>query len=292
LLHYNRSGDFICEVLRRGAAARSEELRKRVALYALGYCTHIAGDIIVHPLVNSFAGAYHQQTNPSTFLALGMHFWVELCHDAATAQKVFHRRIDQIWRRPWGRYLSGAERELTDRFDGVSVLDVLGSAAGQVYGLDVRAGSAFRREYLAGLSGMRRFLDGKGYYRLLYLALRRTPDLASRFSRVDGGVATAEPPHSLTFDQTVAYATAVSKALCTLVLDYVNGLTAPSARDEQVRERYAALRRDLRNWDLDTGYYLQGEQREPGGTIRVALRHSWPHFAHVRDALADRARAE
>jgi hypothetical protein len=292
LLHYNRSGDFICEVLRLGAESTSEELRARVALYALGYCTHIAGDIIVHPLVNRFSGAYHQQSDPGAFFSLGMHFWVELCHDAATARTFFHRRLARIWRRPWGRYLNGAGREMATRFDGMSVLDVLGSAAERVYGLDSAASGAFRREYLAGIRGMERFLSGRGYYRLLSIALLRTPDLASRFSTLEGDAASGAQRYALTFDQVFEYATLVSRSVCALALQYVHALTEHSSGDARVEETYAALRRDLRNWDLDTGYYLQPVQNEPPGSIRIMLRHSWPHFSHLREAAPDAARTE
>ena len=278
LLHYNRSGDFLVEVLRMGARSPSPDIQQRALAYVLGYVTHIAGDIVVHPFVNSFAGAYHDQTNPKTFLSFGMHFWVETCQDAWTARRFFGRRVARIGRQHWDRYLDGAATDLTLTSEGGSLLSLLQKAAQAVYGLDEQAATEFRDEYLAGLKAMTRFLAGSGYYRALYLALRLTPHVAERFLVQTEATSSPSRELSLEFDTVVAFASRVASRLCRLIVDYFESLVSRVSADIQ-EARYEALRADLRNWDLDTGYYLEVA---PGGAdherTRLQLRHSWYHF--------------
>lgn len=278
LLHYNRSGDFLVEVLRLGARSPSSDIQRRALAYAIGYVTHIVGDIVVHPFVNSFAGAYHNQTNPKTFLSFGMHFWVETCQDAWTARHFFGRRVARLGRQRWDRYLHGAEKDLTLTSDDVSLLSLLQMAAQTVYGLDDEATAAFRDEYLAGLKAMTRFLAGQGYYRALYLALRLTPHLEERFLVQTGVSSSPADRFSLEFDSVVAFASRVAERLCRLIVEYFESLVSGVSAAVQ-EATYNALRKDLRNWDLDTGYYLEVAQSGAGHEqTRLRLRHSWYHF--------------
>jgi hypothetical protein len=75
-------------------------------------------------------------------------------------------------------------------------------------------------------------------------------------------------------------------------LRYASALADPASGNAHVSNAYASLRRDLRNWDLDTGYYIEASQDEASGSARVMLRHSWPHFAALLNPSAPAANAE
>jgi hypothetical protein len=126
---------------------------------------------------------------------------------------------------------------------------------------------------------MERFLEGRGYYRLLYAALVRTPDLADRFGALHEDTRVREQGHAVTFDRVVELATAVGTRLCASALRYIEALGRRECDGTHVAVAHDALRRDLRNWDLDTGYYIEAAPDESGRGARVVLRHSWPHFA-------------
>lgn len=287
LLHYNQSGDFLIEFMRLAAQSHSPELQERALAYALGYVTHIAGDIIVHPLVNSFAGAFHQQTDPAAFFSLGMHFWVEICQDAWTAKRFFARDFPRWGQQQWGAYLHDALRELTTTFEGESLLGLLQSAAHAVYGLSDDAVRSFGDEYRAGLVAMRKYLSGTGYYRLLYAALRMTPRLEERFASYAGAADASTQGFDLTFDRVVSFAEHVAAHLCALTLEYFESLLQPAPTEGQAIH-YARLRADLKNWDLDTGHFLEILPGAANQRTRVALRHSWPHFAELRPTSSQR----
>lgn len=277
LLHYNRSGDFLVEFMRLAARAQAPELQQRALAYALGYVTHIAGDIVVHPLVNSFAGAYHQQTAPGTFFGLGLHFWVETCQDARTAQRFFGRDLAQSGRQ-WSAYLHSALREFTTTCEGESLLTLLQATAQQVYGLSDDSARMFGAEYLAGLDGMLRYVSGASYFHLLYTALRLTPRLEERFSDYAAGSDPRTRRFDFTHDRVVGLAERVAARLCQLTGDYFGSLLQSGSPETQERH-YQRLRADLKNWDLDTGYYMESVPATADRAPRLAFRHSWPHFA-------------
>lgn len=281
LLHYNWSGDFLIEVMRLAARSRSPELQQRALAYAMGYVTHIIGDIIVHPFVNSFAGAYHEQTDPTQFFSLGMHFWVEMCQDAWTAKRFFARDVSRGGQQPWGAYLRGALQDLTTTFEGESLLGLLQSAARTVYGLSDDAVLAFGSEYESGLSGMLKFVNGTGYYRLLYAALRMTPRLEERFVSYTASADASSQRFEITYDRVVGFAENVATHLCKLALEYFESLLQQAPKETQ-DVHYARLRADLKNWDLDTGYFMEIVPDAAHQRTHIALRHSWPHFASLR----------
>lgn len=282
-LHYNRSGDYVFALLARLPHITSLTLQRKLLAYVFGYLTHIAGDVIVHPFVNSFAGAYHDQTDPQAFFNFGMHFWVEMCQDAATAKSLFHDDIARLINRRWGKYLSGALSELTATHEGSSLLTLLTEVATQVYGLTDADAADFASQYEEGTKALQRFLDGAGYYRLLYWSLRFQGDLSQRFVRQTGAPSAAgADAWEVTFDQVVRFACAVSKHLCSVSAGYVENQSVQSEGEDQQSRVAATLRQSLRNWDLDTGYAAEVGVGDNGSAIHILLQHSWYVFQEHR----------
>ncbi|MEO7000375.1 MAG: zinc dependent phospholipase C family protein [Ktedonobacterales bacterium] len=286
LLHYNNSGEFLVELLRRGSQVSSPALRQKTFFYALGHATHIAGDTIMHPFTNMFAGAYHHQSNTTAANNLGIHFYVEFCQDLATDIEYFSANPHALARRPWLHYLVGAHAELTQRHDGVSLLDLLKQTARSVYHQDAAMAEEFGQQLLSGLSGARTLSGLLSWYPLTNPFLRFSPRISTYFRQQAIHGAQGQTPQALTFDQTLAFATAVGGRLCSLIAQYYADITTGSPVDGA---SYGQLRHDLRDWNLDTGYALD-QQWSDGGAGQsvpaVTLRHSWYHFLSLRSGLS------
>ncbi|HEV2235768.1 MAG TPA: zinc dependent phospholipase C family protein [Ktedonobacterales bacterium] len=273
LLHYNQSGAFLIELLRRGSQVSSPELRQKVLYYALGHATHIAGDTIVHPLTNTFAGAYHHQSNPTVSNNLGIHFRVEFCQDLATDIDYFHAAPRALAPRPWLRYLAGAEAELVKQHQGASLLSVLKETARAVYGLDATMTGAFGEAFISGLRGVRTLSRWLRLYPIANPVLRLSPRLATYFTQQ--GIPGAQDATGVaTFQQALDFASCVGGRLCALLVAYDAALAAGQST---TGEAYVRLRHDLRDWNLDTGYAVE---TQPAAS--VTLRHSWHHFLSLR----------
>jgi hypothetical protein len=281
LLHYNKSGAFLIELLRRGSHAKAAALRQKTLYYALGHATHIAGDTIIHPFTNTFAGAYHHQSNPTAMNGLGIHFYVEFCHDLATDIQYFHAAPQSLAPRPWLRYLQGVQDDLLQEHEGVSLFSLLKETARAVYDLDEVMTNEFGQKFLSGLRGVLTLSRWLSRYPLVNPILKLSPQLSTHFTQQEipgtGGTAQA-----LTFSQTLDFATRVAGRLCSLVYAYYDDLTASSSG---AGESYARLREDLRDWDLDTGYVVNQRSIEDlteNPSPCITLHHSWYHFLPLR----------
>jgi hypothetical protein len=275
LLHYNQSGAFLIELLRRGSQASSPALRQKALYYALGHATHIAGDTMVHPYTNTFAGAYHHQSNPSASNGLGIHFYVEFCHDLATDIQYFHATPRSLAPRPWLQYLAGVQSELLQQHDGASLFNLLKETARAVYDLDDARTNEFGQKFLSGLRGVLTLSAWLSRYPLVNPFLKLSPKLSTYFTQQEIPGAGA-PGQALTFTQTLDYATRVAGHLCSLVYAYYGDLSSGSP---DASASYARLRHDLRDWNLDTGY--AADQPE-SPTATVTLGHCWYHFQSLR----------
>jgi hypothetical protein len=281
LSHYNKSGTFLIELLRNGSQASSPELRQKTLFYALGHATHIAGDTMMHPSTNTFAGAYHHQFNPTTWSHLGLHFHVEFCRDLATDIQYFQAAPHSLAPRPWLRYLAGAQADLTQKHNGVSLLDLLKETARSVYGLDAAMAEAFGQRLLSGLHGVQTLSRWLSYYPVVNPFFRLSPWLSTYFTQQ--AIPGAEgPPLAVTFLQALDFATRAAAHLCSLVYAYYADLTAGLPA---TGESYARLRADLRDWNLDTGYTLDQHWAEGATGQRspaITLHHSWYLFLALR----------
>lgn len=284
LMHYNKTGQFVIELLRHAPLITSPDLRQKLYFYALGHATHIAADIMMHPFINTFAGAYHNQSNKALYSGLGIHFGVEFCQDLATDIHYFHAKSQSMRPRPWLRYLVGAREELLQPHAGMSLLDLIKETAQAVYALDSAMTEAFGNNMLAGLRGMETLLSWFRYYPLVNPMLHISPRLSTYFMEQETpGVKDT----ALTFEQALGYATQVGTHLCGLLTTYFSDLMAGASDDgDSVGDSYTRLRQDLRDWNLDTGYYLD-QQWDPTGqqVSTITMRHCWYHFLPLRSAL-------
>lgn len=85
ILHYNKQGEFILQLVIVAKELKDGARRQRTMAYALGHATHVAADSVVHPYVNCFAGAYHNQSIDV------IHRISELHQDSYVAKKYFNR---------------------------------------------------------------------------------------------------------------------------------------------------------------------------------------------------------
>lgn len=277
LLHYNQSGVFLIELLRRGSQASSPILRQKALYYALGHVTHIAGDSVVHPYTNTFAGAYHHQSNPAAANGLGIHFYVEFCHDVATDIGYFHAAPQSLAPRPWPQYLAGVREELLQTHDGQSLFGLLKETMRAVYDLNDARTNDFGQQFLSGLSGVLTLSAWLSRYPLVNPFFKFSPQLSTYFTQqtIPG---TDETGQALTFTQTVDFATRVASHLCALVSAYYADLSDSPA---DAVASGARLREDLRDWNLDTGYAVE-QALEQNQRPTISLRHSWYHFQRLR----------
>jgi hypothetical protein len=276
LLHYNKTGEFLIELLRSSRAVASPELRQKIFYYALGHATHIAGDIMVHPYTNTFAGAFHDQSNPAIFNNLGIHFAIEFCHDMATDRQYFHAKSNALRPRPWLRYLAGARAELTQRHEGVSLLDILAKTTCALYALPPTQATEVGDIYLSGLRGMQTLLGWFRYYPVVNPLTHLAPRLSTYFMKREIAVVDGSAPHIITFEQAVTAAIQVGARFGTLLTNYFADITVGLPDDG---DAYRCLRHDLRDWNLDTGYYWdqQWSHAERPSPI-ITMHHSWNHF--------------
>ncbi len=279
-LHYTKSGEFVIQLLQRFKTVTAPALRRKLYYYALGHVSHIAGDIMVHPYTNTFAGAYHDQSNPAVFNHLGIHFGVEFCHDLAMDIAYFHAQPTALRRRPWPRYLALAHQELIAEHDGMSLLALLQATARDLYQLDAADTSDFGAQFLAGLHGIRTLLGLMSYYPYLNPIVKVSPRYSTYFMEQ---TLPGDPQGQLpvTFQQTLDYATNVSAHLGSRVMTYLEAL---QSGDPATDVAEVNLRQDLRDWNLDTGYVVRQEVRNTGGepTFALSLQHCWYHFQALR----------
>jgi hypothetical protein len=278
LFHTNRSGDLLFTLLEQTAEVPSPAVRSQALAFCLGYLSHIAADIALNPWINTLASQYSSQDIPGMFLPLGLHFYTELCLDEQTAITYFNDELYKWLRQPWDHYIEpAAHNMLTTTTDLTSkVLDLFVSATEVTYGLNEAQSQAFRHHYSAGLQRLRLYLAGRGLFRLLVINARARRRLADPIIATIGthqhqrGVITSE--------EVVAYAIRLSERLCRRAISYYASLRNTLATAEERSQRRAALRNDLRNWDLNTGYTLEVLFDQE---ITLRYLHNWIHFSDL-----------
>jgi hypothetical protein len=277
LLHSNRSGDFILSFLEHVADIPSPALRSQALAFAMGYLSHIATDIALNPCINILANAYHPKEIPGIFAPLGTHFYVELCLDEYIAATYFEHDYYQWLKQPWEGYVEPvAHHMLTPTMLTAQTLDLLTIAAEATYGLTEEQSKRFRLDYLAGLQRLRLYLAGRGSFRRLVLNTRlrkRTGDPI-----IATIAAHQHKPGRVTFEEALSYAIRLSEHLCRRAISYYASLRNTNASSQERHQRRVALRSDLRNWDLNTGYTLEVSFDQE---VTVRFLHNWIHFAQL-----------
>ncbi len=255
LLHTNRSGDVLLAFLEHIADIPSPALRSQALAFAMGYLSHIAADIALNPCINALAGAYQHRDIPGVFATLGQ---------------------------PWVQYIEPAARSLVAPTTlSTQVLDLLTLAAEVTYGFSEEQSKAFRLDYLAGLRGLRRYLAGRGIFRLLTLSTllrnRKDQQITATIAEIH------REPGTITFEEAIAYAVRLSQHLCRRGISYYAALRNTNASASERRQKRAALCDDLRNWNLETGYALDVTFDEE---VTLHFLHNWAHFARLWDSEA------
>ncbi len=281
LLHTNHTGDLLFTLLEQTAEVPSPAVRSQALAFCLGYLSHIAADIALNPWINVLANQYRRKDIPGLFFPLGLHFYSELCLDEYTAATFFkQKQLYQWFRQPWHHYIEpAAHNMLTATTDLTSrVLDLFVSAAETTFGLNEAQSQAFRLQYIAGLQRLRLYLAGRGLFRWLIIKVRTRRRVA------DPIVATIAAHHSqrgaITSEEVIAYAIRLSERLCRRAISYYASLRNTQATAEERSQRRAALRNDLRNWDLNTGYTLEVLFDQE---ITLRYLHNWIHFSDLWD---------
>jgi hypothetical protein len=254
-------------------------VRSQALAFCLGYLSHIAADIALNPWLNVLASKYSKQEIPGIFLPLGRHFYSELCLDEYTALTYFKHELYEWFNQPWHNYIEPAAYNILTTADLTArVLDLFIGAAEATYGLSEVQSQDLRRQYRAGLQRVRAYLAGRGNFRLLVF------NAQARQRKADPIIANValrrHQRGATTSEAVIAYAIRLSERLCRRAISYYASLRNTSASAEERNQRRNALRHDLRNWDLNTGYALEVLFDQE---ITIKYLHNWIHFADLWD---------
>jgi hypothetical protein len=277
LLHTNRSGDFLLSFLEQLASVPSPALRSQALAFAMGYLSHIATDIALHPYINALAACYPPRAIPGWFLPLDTHAYVELCLDEYLATIYFRQHLHSWFQQMWGGYIEPAAQRLTTANTiATQTMTLLTNAASSTYGLNEEQAHQFRTQYLAGARGLRSFLAGRGVFSWLplnALLRQRKSDPIIAILHVTG-----PRPDVTTLDEVLDFAVSLSERLCRRAINYYTSLRNAEASREEREQRRAELCYDLRNWDLNTGYTLDVSFDQE---ITLCFLHNWIYFADL-----------
>lgn len=283
LLHYNRSGDMLLTFLEHVAQIPSPAVRSQGLAFAMGYLSHIATDIALNPYINTLAGDYRRSDIPATFIlrsldmGFGLHFYIELCLDEYVASTYFNHSLYSWTNLPWRQYIEPAAGYLaTPKTLSAQVLDLLATAAEVTYSLTEEQREAFHQAHLTGVGGLRRYLAGGGIFRLLTLRARtRKRQEDQILARI---LTDQHEPGTTSFEDAIEYTIRVSERLCRRGISYYASLRNTMASAQERNQRRVALRDDLRNWNLDTGYAMDVTFDQEA---TLHLLHNWIHFAEL-----------
>jgi hypothetical protein len=287
LLHHHRSGDLVLLLLEQAAAIPAPALRSQTLAFALGYLTHLATDIAVHPYINALVDLYGRQRSTRRPRLPGLHVAVEWCIDTWLASSYFGR--PQAWPArlllPWRHYIEpAAQLILAQQTISARVLEQLTDAATALYRLSDQQSAAFHRDHLEGLRGLQRWLAGYApaqlWWRFAAGRARWRRELMLLFAAGEGG----QDPLSLR--QVLRYAVRLSDRLCRRALAFYAALCDPESSAADRRRQRQALRADLRNWNLESGYDLAFMAADRA-SVHLRLLHNWVHFAEEWQALQE-----
>ncbi len=280
LLHLNRSGDVLLSLLEHIANIPSPALRSHALAFAMGYLSHIATDIALNPYINAVANSYDDHALPGLFAPFGKHFYIELCLDEYFANTYFDRPLYYWTRQYWGQYIEPvASRCLTTGTIPAQVVSLLGIAAEGTYSLSAGQSAQFLADHLAGIQQLRYYLAGHERFRLfiLNILLRKSK---ARNPLIASLLWSPSETDTLGFDQVMTYAFHLSEHLCRQAIAYYRALRNSAASANERNARRTALRADVRNWNLDSGYALDISFDEQ---VTLHVLHNWVHFAHLWD---------
>lgn len=265
LFHHAHSGDLPILFLEQVALVPAPALRSQALAFALGYISHIAADLALNPWIHLLAPHLPLHRAP------GPHVSFELLLDEYLATAYFEHPRYSVFTQPWKNYLEPAARDLCRPGTLTAQIPQLLAGAAEIYQLEGNQTETLPQDFAAGLRGLRSFLAGHGTARWLTFQAARQPIQPAHLRTLLDG--TLDDVAAIPFTHILTYATRLSTHLCRLAANYYTALRNATTGAGERATRRAALLRDLRNWDLHTGYAID-ETEQP------AL-HNWVHFADL-----------
>jgi len=263
LFHYNKAGTFAIKLIdyAKGKPAGSASANRLMA-FTLGFISHIACDVVCHPYINTIAGGYWIQLLPkigesAVGTKVSMHMMTETHQDSWLAKNYFG--LSDL-------SSTGAFKSWSDFIDdiGLGYLAAITSETVELFG-DIR--KCFEEVY--GRKLEEEPLEDAGDK--LFEAFDLGYDTAS-FPIPD------KPSMNLVNYENRAHdyydylnrAFTLSQELCKKALAYYKG-----GDSEKVD-----LKEYLKDWNLDTGYYIKVDKKTSGDkieSIHIRFEHSWCH---------------
>ena len=269
LFHRSHTGDLPILFLEQVALVPSPALRSQALAFALGYISHVAADIALNPWIDILA------THIQLRRMLAPHCSFEFFLDEYLASTYFEHARYSILHQPWGGYIEPAARNLSQPgIPTAQLLQLLASAV-EIYQLNENQSETLAEDFLAGLQGLRRFLNGRGQARWLALLLgqqKTRPD--DILVLLNGKIDDRE---IIPLEQVLSYAIRLSEHLCRLAINYYTALRNPNAEASERSSRRVALVADLCNWDLYTGATTANKTQ----ATAFSAHHNWTHFANL-----------
>jgi hypothetical protein len=252
-LHWNRTGDFAIKLVENAKKDGEPDVGNRLKAFSIGYITHIFADIIVHPYVNTFAGAYHQQVVPDTHLNTELHM------DSWLAQNYFGLKniTSTGWNKSWSDFYEDS--------------NWYGKASDKVRGLFKEFGACYENIYgdrnIEGQEFYDYMLDAYYYFWSGVMDLGYDSWLGKSLKGIPN-----EPDKTLVncfvnenYPKYITKSVDVSLKACKQAVDFWNG------------GDIGPLRKSIPNWNLDTGYRV-GDVTMKDGKVCVRLKHSWIEY--------------
>lgn len=267
LFHHTRSGEILITFLELVALVPSPALRSQALAFALGYVSHIASDIALNPWINALSVQQTARRMP------GPHTYIELRLDEYLAETYFENPRYSLFHQPWGDYIEPAARELSRTDTLLSQLLQLLASAVEVYGLDENETERLPQDFREGLTGLRRYLAGRGQARWLTIQAASRREQPDAISRVLSDIQSDETIIAL--NKVLTYAEQLSTHLCRRAISYYTALRNPQAEASERSSQRNALVHDLRNWNLQTGFSTESDSGENGNS------HNWNQFSDL-----------
>jgi hypothetical protein len=256
LYHYNKQGEFILQlvlVARKITDVAHVAHRDRTMAYTLGHATHLAADAMMHPYVNCFAGAYHQQKIED------IHKTSEGHQDSWVA-KTYLNRTSIFDGDPWKNCLplcfqSSSSRLIELKIVGYTqvcdeakeVLKDISTAFANTYNYKEPLFGYFKNSY-------ENFYDhaiDKGYRQ----------ELIGQLPRIPHEKLVQHEKLTFNYDNRLTKAIDLAEKLCEEVISLY----------DKDNEDY--FRSKVKNWNMDTGYWI--DVKLDGNKLKIIWRHTW-----------------
>jgi len=280
LFHYNKSGTFIIKLIDYAKGKGPNKAGKILMAFICGFISHIACDTIVHPYVNTLAGAYWHQLihiwpGPPNYIKElgGFGRWVVSKVSGASPYTLMHiHMITEAHQDSW----------LSNKYFGLDEISDAGGVSPSWSGFIDEIGLGWANSITKDTENL--FRDICGCFKEIYgITLEQEPleDSGDDFFEVlDVGYDGAEEPipdkpsenlvnyihrandHKFYVEKAIT----LSKTLCKIAIDYYHDRI-----EKKVIQKY------LKNWNLDTGYFIRvkPDNDKKIKSIHVKFEHSW-----------------